>query len=160
MGNPKENRRLQAVSGPRGLTLRFPADPASVRQALKTAMAAFGEMPVAAGLGDVVEIVLAEVLNNVVEHACAENGRGLVELEVVPEATALAFLVRDDGEPMPGGDAPEGRAHDLDAMADDLPEGGFGWFLIRELTQDLSYARTGTCNELRFRIALDAREPS
>ncbi len=142
---------------PQGLKLWLPADPASVRQALKTAMAALGEMPVAAVLADVVEIVLAEVLNNVVEHAYAGDGGGIVELEVVREERALAFSVRDKGLPMPGGDMPEGRAHDLDAMADDLPEGGFGWFLIRELTQDLSYARTGTGNELTFRIALDAR---
>ena len=35
-------------------------------------------------------------------------------------------------------------------MGEDLPEGGFGWFLIRTLTLDLEYERDGGFNKLRF----------
>jgi serine/threonine-protein kinase RsbW len=97
------------------------------------------------------------VLNNVVEHAYAEHGRGVVEVEVELTSAALLFRVRDDGRPMPEGEAPAGEARDLEVGTDDLPEGGFGWFLIRELTEGLCYRRIGNRNELTFRIARDAQ---
>jgi len=156
MGRAEQHLVSRAGSGAHGLHLLFPGDAQSVRQALKTAMAAFREMPLGGSLSGVVEIVLAEVLNNVVEHAYAEHGRGVVEVEVELTPAGLAFCVRDDGRPMPMGDMPVGAAHDLDVAADDLPEGGFGWFLIRELTEELCYRRIGNRNQLSFRIARDA----
>jgi len=159
MGNAEHHLERKATSGAHGLHLLFPGDSRSVRQALKAAMTAFREMPIGPSLSGVVEIVLAEVLNNVVEHAYADHGRGVVEVEVDHGAEGLHFLVRDDGVPMPGGDVPSGEPHDLAVAADDLPEGGFGWFLIRELTEDLRYRRIANRNELTFRIAHDAKVP-
>lgn len=141
------------------LHLLFPGDAPSVRRALKTAMAVFRDMTANDALVGVVEIVLAEALNNIVEHAYGDHDRGLVDLEVEHRAPALVFRIRDEGQPMPGGDAPQGAAHDLDVSAEDLPEGGFGWFLIRELTEDLAYRRIGDRNELTFRIVPRAEEP-
>jgi len=120
-------------------------------------MRAFREMEIAGEHTGVVEIVLAEVLNNVVEHAYAEHGRGVIELDVKREGQRLTFVIRDDGRPMPGGIAPGGIPQDLDVAEKDLPEGGFGWFLIRELTRDLRYHRTGNRNELRFFISVEKR---
>ncbi|SMH43372.1 ATP-binding protein [Maritimibacter sp. HL-12] len=149
------------IVGPSGGEKRyhdvFPGDAHSVRAALKSAMRAFREMEIADEQTGVVEIVLAEVLNNVVEHAYAEHGRGVIELDVRREGHRLNFMIRDDGRPMPGGNTPVGRPHDLDVTADDLPEGGFGWYLIRELTQGLTYRRSGNRNDLRFHIPLSAR---
>jgi serine/threonine-protein kinase RsbW len=52
---------------------------------------------------------------------------------------------------MPKETLPEGR---LIARADvsNLPEGGFGWFLIRALSRDLDYRRVGGRNLLSFRL--------
>ena len=36
-----------------------------------------------------------------------------------------------------------------------LPEGGFGWALIRDMTRDLTYRRQGRMNRLSFVIDLD-----
>lgn len=130
----------------------FPGDEHSVRRALSSAMQAFGRMCLSEECLGTVEIVLAEVLNNVVEHAYAEHGRGVIELRVGLEQNGLAFCIRDDGAPMPDSSLPMGAAHDLDVAEQDLPEGGFGWFLIRELTEALSYRRIGNRNELRFRM--------
>ena len=95
------------------------------------------------------EIVLAEVLNNIVDHAYADCA-GEITLELSEEPAGIACRICDNGSAMPGLVLPEGQlaAHDPDA----LPEGGFGWFLIRTLTQDLCYARQGRINELRFRL--------
>lgn len=135
----------------------FPGDAHSVRTALEAAMRAFREMEIADEQTGVVEIVLAEVLNNVVEHAYAEHGRGVIELDVRREGHELTFVILDDGRPMPGGNTPGGKPQDLDVAAKDLPEGGFGWFLIRELTRDLSYHRSGNRNVLHFHIPLGKR---
>ena len=155
MGNADQDLGYRASSGAPVLHLFFQADPASVRRALKTALGVIRDLLPARDRASAVEIVLAEAFNNVVEHAYAETGFGLVELEVDRVPAALAFRIRDEGAAMPGGDVPAGAAHDLDVSTPDLPEGGFGWFLIHELTEDLAYRRVGNRNELTFRIALD-----
>jgi serine/threonine-protein kinase RsbW len=152
MGRARDHMGVGETSGMQGLRLVFPGDTASVRGALKDAMAAIDGMELAQQVFDTAEIVLAEVLNNVVEHAYAEHGRGVIEIEIARVEDGLAVWVRDDGQPMPADELPEGRPHDLDVPADQLPEGGFGWHLIRSLTEELQYRRSANRNELRFRI--------
>jgi serine/threonine-protein kinase RsbW len=52
---------------------------------------------------------------------------------------------------MPKDGLPEGRLVTLAETAT-LPEGGFGWFLIRTLSRDLDYRREGGRNLLSFRL--------
>ena len=99
--------------------------------------------------------MLAETLNNVVEHAHAERTDGRIDIESTLCATGLAFCVRDDGAPMPDGQLPTGALAELSGGLDALPEGGFGWFMIRSLTQDLHYARSDGWNQLNFRIPVE-----
>lgn len=101
------------------------------------------------------ELVLAEVLNNVVEHAYQDCGEGLIELDVAVHDGSIHCTVIDFGSPMPGGALPSARRHCPKALAlQDLPEGSFGWALIRDLTTGLGYRRVGDSNELWFRIEL------
>jgi serine/threonine-protein kinase RsbW len=101
-----------------------------------------------------VELVLAEVLNNVAEHAYA-GASGTVTVDLAPAPGGLACLVFDAGDPMPGDRLPEGRLWaDRGTALADLPEGGFGWSLIRSLTRDLSYQRRRDQNRLTFVIPL------
>ncbi|TKA96123.1 ATP-binding protein [Cereibacter changlensis] len=93
------------------------------------------------------ELVLAEVLNNVVEHG---QPRGRIAVRLRLEGEALAFRISDHGLPLPHGRLPEGV---LSAPAT-LPEGGFGWPLIRALASDLEYRRAEGVNHLSFRIGL------
>ena len=99
------------------------------------------------------ELVLAEALNNVVEHAYAAYP-GQIEVEVTRDACHLRFHIRDQGVPMPGAEPPAGRLPAAEGF-DDLPEGGFGWFLIRSLAPDLAYRREGERNLLSFGVTLD-----
>lgn len=153
----EERPDVQTTPGAPVVHLLFPGDPHSVRRALGTALEILREIPRVGPLAGVIEIVLAEVLNNVAEHAYAGQGRGLVELKIVQTGAALWFHIRDEGEQMPGCALPPGRVQDLDVETEDLPEGGFGWFLIRELTRDLRYRRVGNRNELTFQMPVDAR---
>ena len=135
--------------------LAFPGTAGSVRGALTTVRSALRGMGVPQETCGIVEFVLAEVLNNIVEHAYAGNAAGFVELDLERREGALAFEMRDWGHPMPGSAAPDGQPKDLEVPIPDLPEGGFGWHLIRSLTLDLSYDRTGSANVLRFLVPLN-----
>ncbi|MEO6300065.1 MAG: ATP-binding protein [Paracoccaceae bacterium] len=97
-----------------------------------------------------VEIVLAEALNNVVEHAQTQPG-DCVNLIAVCRLDTLKFTISDNGLPMPGSRLPSGSLQSLTS----LPEGGFGWFLIRRLSHSVTYRRVKGCNMLSFCVAVD-----
>ncbi len=138
---------------PQGARARlvFPADTLAVRSGLQSL---FSRLPLAALSQDTqgcVEIVLGEALNNIVEHAYA-SGSGEIEISLWLESPDLVVQITDFGTAMPGGALPNGRlaAH---GTLETLPEGGFGWHLIRELATDLHYRREGDMNLLSFRVA-------
>lgn len=123
------------------------SDPWSVRDGLRRAM---GQDPLASLSPDdrgTAEIVLAEVLNNIVEHAYARFP-GTIRLRLTLGPGQLHCCVEDEGLAMPSGEPPSGKAVD----PQDLPEGGFGWHLIRTLSSGLTYERAGTLNQLRFAL--------
>ena len=94
------------------------------------------------------EIVLAEALNNIVEHAYADQP-GEIRVAVTRCAAGIFCRIRDRGRPMPGGSPPAGYLAPI-GDGDDVPEGGFGWFLIRTLARDLTYDRCEGENVLSF----------
>jgi len=127
----------------------------AVRSALEYARQSWQGAGVDPGICDTGEQVLAEVLNNVVEHAQAGRPHGQIELDTRLGTDGVICAVRDDGTEMPGRELPQGQLHDLTAHIDDLPEGGFGWHMIHTLTEDLSYDRQNGWNRLVFRISRD-----
>ncbi len=147
-----------APPGDGAVQIGFAATPMAVRGALAEARAAWTAAEVAPGVRDAAELVVAEVLNNVVEHAQAGRPDGVVTLATWPAEGGLCCEVRDDGRPMPDNTLPEGVLADITGAVEDLPEGGFGWFMIRSLTRDLAYAREGTWNRLSFCIPEGAGE--
>lgn len=102
-----------------------------------------------------ISIVLAEAMNNVVEHAFEDNQGEKITLIVRKRSKSLIVEIRDSGRPMPKGRAPIGN-HPMTEFNqfDTMPEGGYGWFLIRELVQDLVYDRQNDENILFFRYKL------
>jgi serine/threonine-protein kinase RsbW len=98
----------------------------------------------------VAELVLAEVLNNVVEHAYGGAG-GPIHLTLRQCHDCLSFRVADAGQPYPARGLPSGTVSAV-AVAQ---EGGFGWGLIRALATGVAYRRVGQMNVLVFRVALN-----
>lgn len=128
----------------------FPGEALVVRAALAEMLAALAPRLASAEVRGRAEIVLAEVLNNIVEHACRIHS-GPIEMQLRLGPESIEVFIADEGRPFPGGTLPRGRPLEPQE-AGGLPEGGFGWTLIRSLSRDLTYRRQDGRNELRFRL--------
>ncbi len=137
--------------------ITFPGKPLAVRSALAQMMEQLNALDLSEGDRGNIELVLAEAMNNIVEHAYIDTPDGTVELQITPTYNGLVCHLRDEGVPMPEGKAPNGSPAALDCETEELPEGGFGWFLIRDLAHELNYTRISGKNLLSFRISLNAK---
>ena len=100
-----------------------------------------------------VELVLAEALNNVVEHGLANTPTlTAIEIRGSHRPAGKNLTVIDCGAPMPDGTAPVANTPDMDVETAGLPEGGFGWYLIHTLATDVQYARVATANHLTLQL--------
>ncbi len=96
---------------------------------------------------DCCELVLAEAMNNIVEHAYGAAD-GSLRLTLLRGRHRVICRLMDCGRPMPGLTLPPSRLPAPDASDDSLAEGGYGWFLIHSLSQRLHYRRRGGLNWL------------
>ncbi|MFT4012072.1 MAG: ATP-binding protein [Paracoccus sp. (in: a-proteobacteria)] len=150
----------------------FRADPLTVRDALTFLRQRFagtaGEEVIAR-----VELALAEVLNNICEHGSRPSvarptdhlQSPLIHLCVIRHVGGIACAITDDGKPLPTECLDRRSLPYISAEGDDdavlsLPEGGFGWYLIQDLTASLSYFREGRRNFLAFIVPIDSPEAS
>jgi serine/threonine-protein kinase RsbW len=150
---------MQSTLGPgqrlrngKAMELEIPSDPLAVRQALARIMEEVSALAPPDDAQATVEIVLAEVLNNVVEHACAGLSGRCIAITIAPTPTGLRCQVRDNGRPLPGSALPAGDPPDPARRTPELAEGGFGWLLIRGLAYGLRYHRSGGMNVLSFSL--------
>ena len=102
---------------------------------------------------DDVSLVVAEALNNVIEHAYSYAEDGRIELFLNHQSDLLTVKVVDQGAAFDG--PPEkkemGDHGAMDIM--DLPEGGFGWFMIQSLCKEISFVRENNRNNLTLVLA-------
>lgn len=128
----------------------FNSAPTAVREVLDD----IGRRSAAMGLTkDVdlhVQIVLAELLNNVVEHAYAETPGCPIRLDMQIADSGINIHVIDEGIALPNEEIPGKTMPSLDTP--DLPEGGFGWALIQTIATDISYIRANGENQLQLTI--------
>lgn len=134
------------------ITFRAQSTAISVRQVLQQIRDSLVSGGADKDLCNRVELVLAEALINVVEHAYVGAPDGCIQIVLDLSAKSVRVSLCDEGLPMPGYVLPEGRPQDLSVALADLPEGGFGWFLIRSLTQNLAYHRVDGRNHLSFAL--------
>lgn len=114
---------------------------------------------------DALRLGLAEALNNIVAHAYGgAPGRPIhAELRATPDGCEV--LLTDEGTPMPDGRAPETGPETAPETGIDfgsgdlatLPEGGFGWPLIRAQVDAFDYRRQDGRNLLRLAKRLGPR---
>ncbi len=134
------------------------AEPLEVRRALVSIGARFVDVLDPERLGRL-ELVLAEVLNNIVEHGYPDRPPGLIHVSIVPSGKGLSCAVADDGTALPTEclaprHDPLTRASMNRPRSEEsflhLPEGGFGWVLIQGLTTNLCHYRENGRNILAF----------
>ena len=125
-----------------------------VRNALTQITSGLSELGIETEPRGLIELVVAEALNNIVEHAYGKDREGRIGLRLHADSSYVTLVIRDCGAPMPDGALPVGAAPDLAVACADLPEGGFGWFLIRKLADRLVYRRKNGQNKLEIGMAV------
>jgi serine/threonine-protein kinase RsbW len=130
---------------PGTLRLVFPATETEVRKALGVLTSAGPLCDLPSAAIETAELVIVEVLNNIVEHAYAQSS-GEIEVRLGHDGPHILVEIIDTGQPLPGLSLPLPKLPDTS----DLPEGGFGWYLIRTLASDVTYRRAGGRNMLRL----------
>ena len=106
--------------------------------------------------GDV-QIALTEAVNNIVEHAYADTQGGEIGIQCDLSPKVLKIRITDTGPPLPDDELPAGLPADIRGPLETLPEGGFGWHLIRELTCRLHYERQADRNLLSLFFEMPAK---
>ncbi|MFY0308280.1 ATP-binding protein [Leisingera sp. D0M16] len=138
----------------------FTATNLDARRGIQSVVSKLRSLGVPGARVDEVQIALTEAVNNVVEHAYEESAPGDVRIrgELSPER--LWISIQDAGSPFPKGELPEGKPADISVPTDSLPEGGFGWFLIRELASQVQYERSEGNNNLSLCFEIQVISPS
>jgi serine/threonine-protein kinase RsbW len=91
----------------------------------------------------------AELVNNIIEHAFAEEDGHDIIVEARVCDGELALRVTDHGRPVPADLIERIRAPRVDpACPAELPEGGMGLYIARQLFETLSWRNQGPCNVL------------
>ncbi|QFS84450.1 hypothetical protein FIU97_16970 [Roseivivax sp. THAF40] len=141
---------------------RYPVanNPRDVRRTCVAVEADLRAAGVSSGAAARMELICAEVLNNIVEHAMPGQPDGWIELQIDLAAPGrLTFL--DNGAPMPDGgrrqisDPDMSCPPDMNGPKETLPEGGYGWLLIRSLAEHVEYDRTDGKNSVRITLPPD-----
>ncbi|MEM9140446.1 MAG: ATP-binding protein [Pseudomonadota bacterium] len=99
---------------------------------------------------DMLRLCLAEALNNIVEHAYGGAEGKPIYADVHLKDSSYEVLLIDEGKPMPDGQVPTGEVDFDETDLSALPEGGFGWMLIRNEMDVIEYERRDGCNVLKL----------
>ncbi len=129
----------------------IPASEISVRTCLQSVIGEARRAGIDADTRDRLQLVLAEVLNNIVEHGGHGEAGGIIDLKLDGGPSGIEIVVRDDGRPLPRA-CLENRSSVAESWADEPPEGGFGWPLILMLADEVKHQRDGNWNSLKVRV--------
>lgn len=103
-------------------------------------------------IGDVM-LVLAEALNNVIEHAYGTETSGDIQIKGTLRSQTLSLQIVDKGRPFEG--PPDEVILNTEVYElSEMPDGGFGWFLIKSLTEDIHFSHDGGKNKLTLVVAV------
>jgi serine/threonine-protein kinase RsbW len=101
-------------------------------------------------------LIAEEIVCNAIDHGFSEHRSHEIIVSVEQRAEQVAIEFRDDGlayNPL------ERPAPNLDADIGDRPIGGLGVHLVRELADEVSYAREAAHNVLRVVLHKSTQEP-
>ncbi|MGI9369840.1 MAG: ATP-binding protein [Ruegeria sp.] len=149
---------MNRINDRQNLEVTFAATKAEASAGIATLSERLGMLGLPETKSDDVRIALAEAVNNVVEHAYAGTTPENVHVKCALGVKNLEILITDPGVPMPDFALGSRVPASVETVLADLPEGGFGWYLIRTLTSDVRYERRAGCN--RLSLLFEFAEPS
>jgi anti-sigma regulatory factor (Ser/Thr protein kinase) len=129
-------------------TAEIRAEPIAISALTEQAMEYLGGAGVDARATHHVALVIDEMLTNVVSHGAAPGGTVGVKIDILPDRVKAEIL--DPGLPFDPRAAP---GPDLETDVENRAIGGVGLLLVRTLTCELDYERSGDRNRTRFAVA-------
>lgn len=110
---------------------------ASVQQWFKSVISQLAQKtPIISDQFDQLNLALAEGFTNAVRHAHADLPRETpIEIELVLQPQQIEICIFDQGAPFDPSSLSE-------PQPGSLSEGGYGWFLLRRLADQVTYQRT------------------
>ncbi len=100
-----------------------------------------------AGVVNALNVVLDEAVSNAINHGYEAGVRGEIAVRLRRAPEGVSVEVEDDGKPFDPLQAPP---PDLSLPLERRPIGGLGIHLIRNLMDEVSYARVGGRNVLKM----------
>lgn len=99
---------------------------------------------------ELAELLVAEALNNVVEHAYPEAKARPFRMAALLKPGWIAVTLEDSGVVLQGIAFPGPKDQPTTRLTriNDLPEGGYGWRLLNDHCLNISYTRTNGRNRL------------
>ena len=97
-----------------------------------------------------VELCVAEALTNIVKHAYKCRNDGIVNVRCALANDQIIVDIEDQGKELPGDLLATEGPREFSADIGELPENGFGWFLIMDQMDDVQYARLSGTNHLKL----------
>ena len=105
------------------------------------------EQRLAANVVNALNVVLDEAVSNAINHGYDVGVRGEIAVRLRRRPDSVLVEVEDDGRPFDPLQAPP---PDLTLPLEQRPVGGLGIHLIRNLMDEVSYARVGGKNVLKM----------
>lgn len=121
-----------------------------IRQFLRVTLAELG----CAGVTDAMVLAVDEVCANLVEHATDGIAPGPTRVSVRRTGEDAIIVVEDRGHPFDPADAP---APDLTSDWIDRPIGGLGWFLVKQMVDEVHYDSASSPQGMLNRLTLIKR---
>lgn len=104
-------------------------------------------------VGDI-RLALEEVVTNVIMHGYTDSDEHEIEIRFSAAADRVSFTIIDDGQPF---DPLSQPAPEPNNGFDDIPVGGLGVHLYRQLMDNVAYQRVGDRNLLALAKCISRR---
>jgi serine/threonine-protein kinase RsbW len=93
-----------------------------------------------------IEMAIEELATNAIKYAFPSPRKGSITIEAWATRCRAGLLMEDDGEDFDPTEAPVPK---IDRSLEEMPIGGLGIHLIRELTDGFAYQRVNNRNQVR-----------
>ncbi|GBD90455.1 serine-protein kinase RsbW [bacterium BMS3Abin04] len=133
--------------------LSFSSNPRNVNYACISIKNFLSSKNIPNAISNEIELSVAEAVNNIIRHAYKGNTSELIEVEVKKNNNYVEIVFTDSGIPRENLEKPKLNFDPNDI--ENLPEGGFGLYLIDTIMDENDYYSQSGKNILRLKKIID-----